>query len=154
MMSESQHPHPHPTPTPSFLQPLYRRKIHLIAVKPTLLLKSWKRRYLHPHNVNNGFTHRGRATHICVRNLIHNWFKLRLVAFSATIHYLNQCWNIANLTLRNKLQWSFNRNSYIKHLRKCILKYRLRNGGPLCRDRWVNLRYYVPSQFELNHHWN
>ena len=28
-------------------------------------------------------------------------------------HYLNQCWNIVNWTLRNKLQWKFNRNSNI-----------------------------------------
>ena len=28
-------------------------------------------------------------------------------------HYLNQCWNIVNWNLRNKLQWNFNRNSYI-----------------------------------------
>ena len=28
-------------------------------------------------------------------------------------HYLNQCSNIVNLTPRNKLQWNFNRNSYI-----------------------------------------
>ena len=28
-------------------------------------------------------------------------------------HYLNQCWNIVNRTLGNKLQWNFNRNSYI-----------------------------------------
>ena len=28
-------------------------------------------------------------------------------------HYLNQCWNIINWTLGNKLQWNFNRNSYI-----------------------------------------
>ena len=27
-------------------------------------------------------------------------------------HYLNQCWNIINWNLRNKLQWNFNRNSY------------------------------------------
>ena len=31
----------------------------------------------------------------------------------ATSHYLNQCWNIVNWTLRNKLQWNFNRNSNI-----------------------------------------
>ena len=29
------------------------------------------------------------------------------------IHYLNQCWNIVNSNLRNKLQWNLNRNSYI-----------------------------------------
>ena len=28
-------------------------------------------------------------------------------------HYLNQCWNIANWTLRIKFQWNFNQNSNI-----------------------------------------
>ena len=28
-------------------------------------------------------------------------------------HYLNQCWDIVNWTLKNKLQWNFNRNSNI-----------------------------------------
>ena len=32
---------------------------------------------------------------------------------SAPSHYLNQCWHIVNWTLRNKLQWNLNRNSYI-----------------------------------------
>ena len=32
---------------------------------------------------------------------------------SALSYYLNQCWNITNWTLRNKLQWNFNRNSNI-----------------------------------------
>ena len=31
----------------------------------------------------------------------------------APSHYLNQCWNIVNWNLRNKLQWNFNRNSNI-----------------------------------------
>ena len=31
----------------------------------------------------------------------------------APSHYLNQCCHIVNWTLRNKLQWNFNRNSYI-----------------------------------------
>ena len=30
-------------------------------------------------------------------------------------HYLKQCWNIVNWTLRNKLQWSFKRISYIEN---------------------------------------
>ena len=34
----------------------------------------------------------------------------RLIAPS---HYLNQCWNIANWTIRNTLQWNFSRNSSI-----------------------------------------
>ena len=33
--------------------------------------------------------------------------------WSARSHYLNQCWNIVNCTLRNKLQWNVNQNFYI-----------------------------------------
>ena len=36
-----------------------------------------------------------------------------LITRSAPRHYLNQCWYIINWTLRNKLQWNFNWNSYI-----------------------------------------
>ena len=36
-----------------------------------------------------------------------------LDAWSAPSHYLNQCWNIVNWTLGNKLQWKPNRNLYI-----------------------------------------
>ena len=43
----------------------------------------------------------------------HHWFREWLVAWSAPSHYLNQSWNIVNWTLRNKLQWNFNHNSYI-----------------------------------------
>ena len=31
----------------------------------------------------------------------------------APSHYLNQCWNIINLILKNKLRWNVNENSYI-----------------------------------------
>ena len=34
-------------------------------------------------------------------------------SWSTPRHYLNQCWNIVNLTLRNKSQWNVNRNSFI-----------------------------------------
>ena len=40
---------------------------------------------------------------------ISNW----LVVWSVPSCYLNQCYNIANWTLRNKLQWHFDRNSSI-----------------------------------------
>ena len=42
-----------------------------------------------------------------------HWFRKWLVAWSTPSHYLNQCWNIVNWTLGNKLQWNFNRNSNI-----------------------------------------
>ena len=48
-------------------------------------------------------------THICVSELT----IIGCGAWSAPSHYLNQWWNIVNSTLRNKLQWSFNRNSNI-----------------------------------------
>ena len=43
----------------------------------------------------------------------HHWFRQWLVAWSAPNHYLNQCWDIVNWTLRNKLQWNFNQNTNI-----------------------------------------
>ena len=66
-----------------------------------------------------GLTHRGRVTHISKHHL---WFRWWFVAWSAASHYLNQCCNIVNWTLRNKFQWHINRNSR-KYLRKCRLQY-------------------------------
>ena len=43
----------------------------------------------------------------------HHWFGQWLVAWSVPSHRLNQCWNIVNWTLRNKLQWNFIINSYV-----------------------------------------
>ena len=50
-------------------------------------------------------THWGRLTHICVSK--------QTIIGSDNGHYLNQCWNIVNWTLRNNFQWNFNRNSNI-----------------------------------------
>ena len=41
-----------------------------------------------------------------------HWFRQWLGAWPAPSHYLNQCWNIVNLTVRNS-HWNLNRNSYI-----------------------------------------
>ena len=54
-------------------------------------------------SVHETLTHWGWVTHICVGKL----------ANIGSDNYLNQCWNIVNWPLRNKLQWIFNRNSYI-----------------------------------------
>ena len=35
------------------------------------------------------------------------------VTWSTSSHYLNQCWNIVNSDIRNRLQWNLKRNSYI-----------------------------------------
>ena len=62
-------------------------------------------------------------THICVSKIYHHWFGKWLVTWSAPSHYQNQCWNIVNWTLGNKLQWNFTRNSYI-----FIQEYPFENG--------------------------
>ena len=54
--------------------------------------------------------------HMYASETNHHWSRQWLItwsAVSASSHYLNQCWNIINWTLRNKLQGNFNRNSCI-----------------------------------------
>ena len=86
-------------------------------------------------------THWGRVTHICIGNLGRHWLRLWLVACLAPSHYLNQCWNIVNWTLRNKLQWNFNRNSQHFHSRKfvskCFEKISTILSRPQC-DKWMD----------------
>ena len=51
---------------------------------------------------------------VASKSLIYSYIRLILGhSWTAPIHYLNQCWNIVNWTLRNKLHWNFNRNSNI-----------------------------------------
>ena len=57
--------------------------------------------------------HWGRVTHICISKLTIIGSDNGLSPGTAPSHYLKQCWNIINWTLRNKCQWNFNRNSYI-----------------------------------------
>ena len=54
-------------------------------------------------------TNWGQAMHICVGKLDIIGSDNGLVPW----HYLNQCWNIVNWTLANKLQWNFNWNPNI-----------------------------------------
>ena len=47
-----------------------------------------------------------------------SWIRSALIQIMACLrpapsHYLNQCWNVVNSTLENKLQQNFNQNSYI-----------------------------------------
>ena len=43
-------------------------------------------------------------------------------------HYLTECWNNVNWTLRIKLQWLFLSKFINFHLRKCIWKRRMQNN--------------------------
>ena len=38
---------------------------------------------------------------------------MRACLYAYSLMHLNQCWNIVNLALRNKLIWNVNRNSYM-----------------------------------------
>ena len=56
-------------------------------------------------------THWGQVLHICAgRQPRTSLLQIIACRLSGPSHYLNQCWNIVNWTLGNKLQWSFNRN--------------------------------------------
>ena len=73
------------------------------------------------------------------RKTYHHRFRYWLVAWPAPNHYLNQCWNIVNSTLRNILQWNFDRNFLT---RKCTWKCRLPNGVHLSRPQCVKIYHH------------
>ena len=80
-----------------------------------------------PLPINGCLIHWGRVTHICGGNIDQHCFRKWLVACSAPSHYLNQCWNIVNWTLRNKpLQWHHNgRDGVSNHQRHVCLLNRI-----------------------------
>ena len=53
-------------------------------------------------------------------------------------HYLNQCWNVVNWVLRNKLQWNFNRNSNILIQEKSLENAVCEMMPILSRRQYVN----------------
>ena len=66
--------------------------------------------------------------HICGSESGQHWFRKWLVTYSASNHYLNQCWVIVNWTPRNKLQRNFSQNrkfSFMKmHFKLSSVKWR------------------------------
>ena len=93
----------------------------------------------------------GRVTHICVG-------KLTIIGSDNGLspgrysHYLNQCWNIVNWTLRNKFQWNFNRNSniFIYENRMKISSAKWRSFCPCLNVlthyfRWLNAKEANPQ---------
>ena len=66
--------------------------------------------YLDTMKSNNTLTRWGGVMHICISKLTIIGSDNGLLAPS---HYLNQCWNIVNSNLRNKLQLKLQQNSYI-----------------------------------------
>ena len=123
-----------------------------------------------PHNhYNKGYTFnsmRPSDAHMRQWSNQHE-FRLWRVAWSAPSHYQNQCWNIVNKTLRNKLQWIFSRNSNIFIQENVFESVVCEKAAIFSRPQWVDcvtrwywiLRcccLYVSSSFNTimweNHH--
>ena len=68
----------------------------------------------------------------------HHWFRELLVAWSAPNHYLNQCWDIVNWTLGNKLQWNLNRNLNVFIQENVFEIVVWKMAAILSRPQWVN----------------
>ena len=78
-------------------------------------------------------THWGRVTHICVSDL----------TIIGSSHYLNQYWNIVNLTRRNKLQWNVNWNSYFFIQENACENVVCEKAAILSRPQRVNWKYLI-----------
>ena len=79
-------------------------------------------------------------THICVNKAGHHWFRYCLVAWPAPSHYLNQCWNIVNWTLGNKLQWNLNQSLHIFIHEKTLENVVRKMAAILSRPQCAKLR--------------
>ena len=67
-------------------------------------------------------------------------------------HYLNQCWNIVNWTLRNKLQWNLNRNSYIFNQENAFENVVWKMVAILSRPQCVNDKT-CSWEWRISGHW-
>ena len=77
-------------------------------------------------------THWGRVTHICVG-------KLTIIGSdNGLAPTRNQCWDIVNWNLRNKLQWNLKRNSYIFIQENAFENVVWRMAAILSRPQCVN----------------
>ena len=68
----------------------------------------------------------------------------------APSHYLNQCWNIANWTLWNKLQWNFDWYSCFFIRRNAFENVVCEMAAILSRERWVNATVVAGSRSILS----
>ena len=92
--------------------------------------------------------HWGRVTHICVS-------KLTIIGSDNGLllsHYLNQCWNVVNSNLRNKLQWNLKRNSCIFIQENAFQNVVCEMASILCRPQCVNafgtITFSVPQMIK------
>ena len=60
------------------------------------------------HKTIRGLNYKGWVMHICVSK--QGSSSLQIMACPTPGHYLKQCWNVVNWTLRNKFQWNFDQD--------------------------------------------
>ena len=65
------------------------------------------------------------------------------ITWTAPSHYLNQCWNIVNSNLRNKLQWYLQRSSYFFIQGKAFENVVCEMVEILSRPQCVNWRDFI-----------
>ena len=82
--------------------------------------------------------HWGRVTHICGSKLTTTGSDNGL----SPSRYLNQCWNIVNWTLKNKLQWNLNRKFIYFHEENAFTIVVWKMAAILSRPQCVNLLMY------------
>ena len=82
----------------------------------------------------------------------HHCFRQWLVAWPAPSHYLNQCWDIVNWTLRNKLHWNFNRYSYIFIQENSFENVVWKMAAILSRPQCVKITPYFLPLFTYRRH--
>ena len=83
----------------------------------------------------------------------HHWFRQWLVAWPAPSHHLNQCWNIVNWTLGNKLQWNINRNLYIFIQENAFEIAVWKIAAILPRPQWVKQKCHSEQAHHLFREW-
>ena len=64
-------------------------------------------------------------------------------------HFLNQCWNIGNWTLRNKLPWNLNQNSHLSIQENVFENVVGKLAAILSRSQYA--RYLYVEQFLSSH---
>ena len=74
-----------------------------------------------------------------------------LVPWSTPNNYLNQCWNITNWKLRNKLQWNLNRNSNIFIQEYAFGSVVWEMAAMLSWPKCVNKTHFIPNLLHRVH---
>ena len=89
-------------------------------------------------------THWGRVMHICVGNLTVNGSDNGLSPGRRQAINLNQCWDIINWTLRNKLQWNFNRNNHTFIQENVFESVVCEMAAIFSRPQYINMACVLP----------